>query len=51
MKNILLLFSILFLTRLTAQDNSIVVEVSPESVLMDNEFEVSFTVENAEIKS
>jgi hypothetical protein len=51
MKNILLLFSILYLTRLTAQDNSIVVEVSPESVLMDNEFEVSFTVENAEIKS
>lgn len=51
MRTVLFLFLILIMVDLQAQNNSIMVEVSPETVLMDNEFEVSFTIENADIKS
>lgn len=51
MKNILILFSFFLSTILSAQQQSIMVEVSPDNVLMGNEFEVSFTVENVEIRS
>ncbi len=51
MRKILFLFSVLFLVNGQAQNQSIIVEVSPEMVLMENEFEVSFTIENADIKS
>jgi hypothetical protein len=51
MKNLLTLCIITIAMNLTAQDKSIIVEISPESVLMGNEFEVSFTIENADVKS
>lgn len=45
----LLLFNILA-SLAFAQEKSITVEISPDSVLMDNEIEVNFTVENAQVK-
>ena len=45
----LILFNLLA-TLILAQEKSITVEISPDSVLMENEIEVNFTVENAQVK-
>ncbi|HMG14538.1 MAG TPA: BatD family protein [Saprospiraceae bacterium] len=47
--SLLVLFTVIC-TSIFAQDKSISVEISPDSVLMDNEIEVNFTVENAQVK-
>ncbi len=48
---ILITFGILTLSQsLHAQDASIIVEVSTDSLLMDNELELSYTIENAELR-
>lgn len=51
MKNILFLLSFLFTYAVAAQEQSITVEISPDNVLMGNEFELTFIVENVEIRS
>ena len=51
MKQFMTIISILLVFGLKAQDKSITVEINPETVLMDNEFEVSFTIDNCDIKS
>ena len=51
MKKMMFFLSMLYTVGLLAQQQSIVVEVSPDNVLMQNEFEISFTIENAEIRS
>lgn len=51
MKQFMIIISILLAFGMKAQNKSIKVEINPETVLMDNEFEVSFTIDNGEIKS
>ena len=50
MRLVFLLLVSLVSSYLVAQDKSITVEISPDSVLMDNELEVNFIIENVEVQ-
>lgn len=50
MRNLFLLLFTLMSALIIAQNRSITVEISPDSVLMDNEIEVNFIIENAQVK-